>query len=458
MKREKSQFHSSIVHSRKACKGDLPALLILPLLIVFVFAGCKRAADRPKPSESFAGFSHDKTDDFSAIDRHALDTPYSAERSIASLATYLFKAADNDKEKVRVIFKWITSRISYDTSALFSGSAGDNSPAGTLKSRSSICTGYAGLFKALCDQAEIECVIINGYATGYGYRAGDRIGDRANHAWNAVNINGKWRLVDSTWGAGYLDYSGKFVKNYEEFYFLTPPYLFIIDHLPVYPEWQLLDKPVTTEQYDALVKLKPLFFKLGFTLDGLNYKNARIETNEKLVVQLKNNRAAAVIAKIENKRGHEVPNTTLVRVSDGEFMVSAVFKYSGEYTLRLFGKQKTDRRLYSDMASYKIYATVEYPNNRACYPETFESYTSKDVYLYSPLEGYLKSGRDYTFRIRLSGAQKAAVVIGEKWNHLKLAGKGIFEGRITAEKKIMVIYAQYPGKENYTAILQYTGY
>lgn len=442
----------------KACRGNLPALLILPLLIVFNLAGCKKAEDRQIPSESFPGFSHDKNYDFSTIDRHALDTPYSSERSIPALTSYLFKTAENDKEKVRAIFRWITSRISYDTSALFSGNVGDTSPAGTLKNRSSICMGYAGLFKALCEQAGIECVIIDGYAKGYSYRAGDKIGERTNHAWNAVKIDGKWRLVDSTWGAGHLDSRGKFVKDYEEFYFFTPPHLFIINHLPANPEFQFLEKPVTTKQYDELIKLSPLFFKLGFTLDDLSHKNVNIRTNENLVIRLKGTRSAALAAQVENRSGQEIPDAALVRVSGGEFMVSAVFKNSGEYTLRIYGKQKTDRNQYRDIVSYKIYAKVKKPDDRACYPKIFESYSIRDVYLYSPLRGYLESGRDYNFRIRLPGAQRAAVVVGKKWNHLRQEERGIFAGQVTAERKIMEIYAQYPGQEHYTAILRYTGY
>jgi transglutaminase/protease-like cytokinesis protein 3 len=458
MEREKFKFRGGIIYLRNVCKGILPIFSLLLLIVVCGFALIPQAVGQTRPSTKSAGFLHDKNVEYSTIDRHALNTPRSAERSIPSLASYLFKTARNDEEKARAIFRWITSRISYDTSALFSGSYGDTSPAGILDSRSSICMGYAGLFKALCDQAEIKCVVINGYGKGYGYRPGDRTGGRTNHAWNAVQIDGKWQLVDSTWGAGHVDSKGKFVRDYEEFYFFTPPHLFVIDHLPADPEWQLLDKPLTTKQYDERVELNSLFFELGFTLNGLSHKNVKIGTNERLIVRLKNNRPVAVIAKIENKKGQEVPNTTLVSVSDGEIRVSAVFKYPGEYTLRLYGKQKNDRGMYGHMVSYKIYAKVEKPNNRACFPETFDVYSIENVYLYSPLDGYLKSGREYTFRIKLPGAQRAAVLIGEKWNHLKQAGKEIFEGRVTAEKNIMGVYAQYPGKKSYSAILQYTGY
>jgi transglutaminase/protease-like cytokinesis protein 3 len=458
MKRKKSQLDSGITYTRKFYKTTLPALLALPFLLVCTFVLTMEAAAQFKPAANSSDFRSDKNYDYSAIDRYALKAPSSSESSIPSLASYLFKTAENDKEKVRAIFRWITSRISYDTAAFFSGSYVDTSPAGVLRSRSSICMGYAGLFKALCDHADIECVIINGYAKGYGYRVGDRIGGRTNHSWNAVNINGKWRLVDPTWGAGYLDSRGKFLKKYEEFYFFTPPHFFLTGHLPASSQWQFLDKPITAKQYAELPKLKPQFFKLGFNLDNLSHKKIEIQTGKRLDVRLKSNRPVALIANIEDGRGQEVPDTTLVRLSSGEVTVSAVFKRSGEYILRIYGKQKIEKKKYLHIVSYKIYAKVKKPNARACYPKTFNSYSTKDAYLFSPLRGYLKIGRDYTFRIKLPGAQRVAVVAGKKWNHLKQEGIGIFEGRFTAERKIIEIYAQYPGKENYTAIIRYTGY
>ena len=45
-----------------------------------------------------------------------------------------------------------------------------------------------------------------------------------NHEWNAVEINGKWCLIDTTWDAvSYLK---------DEFYLCTPPKCFARDHFP----------------------------------------------------------------------------------------------------------------------------------------------------------------------------------------------------------------------------------
>ena len=48
-----------------------------------------------------------------AFDRHALQAPAEEEKTVAGLARYLVKPARNDRDKARLIFRWVTSRIDY---------------------------------------------------------------------------------------------------------------------------------------------------------------------------------------------------------------------------------------------------------------------------------------------------------------------------------------------------------
>ncbi|MBI1779758.1 MAG: hypothetical protein HYR66_00005, partial [Sphingobacteriales bacterium] len=63
-------------------------------------------------------------------------------------------------------------------------------------------------------------------------------------------LNGQWKLIDATWGSGYTDYaSGQCHKSRNEQYFLGDPAFFIYKHLPIKPEWQLLDSAITANQF-----------------------------------------------------------------------------------------------------------------------------------------------------------------------------------------------------------------
>ncbi|CAG2242229.1 unnamed protein product [Mytilus edulis] len=201
--------------------------------------------------------------DFKDIDEHARQTPRSVEESIETLAKYLAKPAKNDLEVVRALYVWICENIRYDTNAYFSKNVAslDTSGNGVLTSKSSVCAGYANLFESLCQTLGITCKNISGYAKGYSYKPGDVITfyQKTNHAWNAVRLNGVWRFIETTWGAGHVGKNQQFIKEFNNFFFLTSPENFIYDHFPCNnieesKQWQLLEKPISIEEYTRKIR------------------------------------------------------------------------------------------------------------------------------------------------------------------------------------------------------------
>ncbi|MCK9206354.1 MAG: hypothetical protein M0P66_04505 [Salinivirgaceae bacterium] len=187
--------------------------------------------------------------DFSSIDAYARNTPQPKTKNADDLATYLHQQAITDLEKVRAYYVWITQNIAYDTKSYFSGKSNpETSPEATLKKRRAICQGYSELFKALCDIGNIPCFVVDGYSKGYGYKPGKKF-NSTDHAWNVVQLNQKWYLIDATWGAGYVTEQQQFEQKFKEEYFLADPKKFILNHLPSDPMWQLLPCPLTMEEY-----------------------------------------------------------------------------------------------------------------------------------------------------------------------------------------------------------------
>jgi len=196
------------------------------------------------------------------IDSHALAAPPHVESSPTSLARYLAQPARDEVEKARAIFRWVTDRINYDVDAYFSNRLEKMTADDVLRQRRSICDGYANLFEQLGREAGLEVVTIKGYAKAYGHTAGTRF-DKPNHAWNAIRINGQWRLVDSTWGAGYVR-NGRYVKVLTETYFLASPEQMMFSHFPNDETWQLQSTPrLTKAEFEALPDIEPAFFYLG---------------------------------------------------------------------------------------------------------------------------------------------------------------------------------------------------
>ncbi len=65
-----------------------------------------------------------------------------------------------------VIFYWITCNIEYDTVAYFAKDYKDQSAEGVFRRGKGVCAGYGNLYKYLCDELQMPCEIVSGYAKG----------------------------------------------------------------------------------------------------------------------------------------------------------------------------------------------------------------------------------------------------------------------------------------------------
>lgn len=188
------------------------------------------------------------------VDNHALAATKEHEKDIETLASYLgvfgkrYSPA-NEYLQVRAIYSWITHKIKFDKPALLDGVTNDNDAVQVFKSKKAVCHGQAVLFKAFCDELKIKCHVVNGPAKG---RFSEKEEELEEHAWNAVEIHGNWHLLDCTWGCMVDNEKNAVnVRTYtkNEFYFLTPPELLILNHFTKDPNWQLLKNPKTYEQF-----------------------------------------------------------------------------------------------------------------------------------------------------------------------------------------------------------------
>lgn len=85
-------------------------------------------------------------------------------------------------------------------------------------------------------------------------------------------IDGSWRLFNVFWGActeGPNDDNGekKLVYCCDDNYFLTDPDQFIYTHLPDEDRWQLLDTPISQEDFTHQALLKDRFFDMDLKLN-----------------------------------------------------------------------------------------------------------------------------------------------------------------------------------------------
>ncbi len=168
----------------------------------------------------------------------------------------LHKSIDNprlsDSLRVRAIFEWVTDNIAYDVPMyrrIIQGKDTYNQEAkDVLRNKKGVCEGYANLFADLCNKSGYKCEVVTGYARGGVYNDRSKRGE--SHAWNAIQINRKWYLIDCTWAAGMVDERDRFHRQRNEAYYLVDPSEMIADHYPFDPLWQLSHRPVSLKEYE----------------------------------------------------------------------------------------------------------------------------------------------------------------------------------------------------------------
>ena len=147
--------------------------------------------------------------DFTAITTKT-DT-YKRINSAEKLAEKIEKDFSSDEDKVKAIFCWLTSNISYDLEEYYNPSSRrksfryrteeekeqilqaikDETVLETITTKKSVCEGYAQTFTKVCTLLNIESEVISGYAR-FGYQEIGKPQPNSNHAWNAVKINNEW--------------------------------------------------------------------------------------------------------------------------------------------------------------------------------------------------------------------------------------------------------------------------
>ena len=103
------------------------------------------------------------------------------EREVKRILEAQINKKMSDYKKIKIIHDYMVTHIEYDTSTQ------QNTPYYALIEKRSACQGYAALFYKMMTEAGVPCRVITGKALD------------GLHAWNIVELNGKWYNIDVTW-------------------------------------------------------------------------------------------------------------------------------------------------------------------------------------------------------------------------------------------------------------------
>ncbi|HHH52329.1 MAG TPA: hypothetical protein ENK91_01605 [Bacteroidetes bacterium] len=205
-----------------------------------------------------------KAGEFDNVDKYARSIHKTSDYK--TLTKKLVASFKTDKEKARAIYVWITDNIRYDWNKFIKGNNKRQRIQGRSKkeiqlkkqklkekkinkvysSGKGVCEDYSMLFEAMCRIAGVKSAYIRGYTRTNSNSM--RFPTNSKHAWNAIQLGGKWYLIDATWGAGYVT-NGRFHKKFEDGFFMTKPEIFILSHFPKEQKWQLLEHPISKQMF-----------------------------------------------------------------------------------------------------------------------------------------------------------------------------------------------------------------
>jgi transglutaminase/protease-like cytokinesis protein 3 len=186
--------------------------------------------------------------------------------STEDLATRIQKDFTSEYDKARAIYSWIALNIKYDYKAYlnpqkpvqfsYRTEAEKQKQIELIKektwqkafdSQKAVCEGFTLLYQRLASLVDLKSQVIRGDSKQSLTDIG-RKNLLTNHSWNIVWVDGKWILVDVTWGQGYYDSNRKVMVNYfNSVYFNTDPKYFFAKHFP--DSGMYLDRKLNQEDF-----------------------------------------------------------------------------------------------------------------------------------------------------------------------------------------------------------------
>ena len=335
------------------------------------------------------------------------------------------KYSFNEAESAYFVYKWLGENIAYDCYSYVHGGI-NYSESYAYTEGKGVCNSYSLIFNTMCKTLGLEVVQIVGYSKGASFVDG-KIPTKTDHAWNAVKIDSKYYLIDSTWGTGYCN-GDVFNKNFNDLYFCTNPEIFIRKHLPADSKWQLLTKIITIEEFVQMAKLSNGFYENGFISVYPDTNIITVEGKSKIIITYDANNDIKLIYHlfyVENNNSTEILNKCFYSKNNGKAEIDFITNKKGEYKLRIYGGP-TGSKSFPHLIDYIITNTKEV--DYSGFPKVYNLYSSSDMQIIEPLYNPLKKGTNVNFKIKTTTYDNLYVGNdGKNFVKLEKGSNGVFE-------------------------------
>ena len=199
---------------------------------------------------------------------------------------YVCRPYKSDVQRLRALFTWVSEKIAFDEPV--EGMGIDLKRVVQTKRGSPQEVAY--LVTEMCAAVGLHAEAIKGYLKAPGELIELDSLSRPNHWWNAVLVDGEWRIMDCSLSNPTNPRRSQFVTNAsstaETWYFLARPIEVCYTHVPLYPEEQHICPPISPDVLLALPTACPPYFKHGLQFPDYDTSMIYIEGLEVMQIRV----------------------------------------------------------------------------------------------------------------------------------------------------------------------------
>ncbi|KAK4501975.1 hypothetical protein PRZ48_007785 [Zasmidium cellare] len=234
--------------------------------------------------------------------------------SANSLAqSYVCRPHRSDVQRLRAIFTWVAERIRWEDDF-----EGDIDTRRTIQTKRGCSEEIALLVRDMCVAVGLHAEVVRGYLKGPGEILELDSLAQPNHWWNAVIVDGEWRMMDCALAGPTHPkrsaYSTASSQVAESWYFLARPMEICYTHIPLLPEQQHLVPPVEHEILIALPCACPAYFRNSVEMSNFDTSMLYLERLEMAHLHINVPEDVECVAETEAR--------TFAQDADGDFFES----------------------------------------------------------------------------------------------------------------------------------------
>ncbi|KAI9777242.1 MAG: cytokinesis protein 3 [Geoglossum umbratile] len=233
--------------------------------------------------------------------------------STALAQGYVCRPYRSDVQRLRAIFTWVSEKVAWEED--FEGQADSRR---VIQTKRGCAEEVAVLVSEMCAAVGIHAEVIRGYLKAPGELIEGHSLPNPNHWWNAVIVDGEWRVIDCSL-AGLTNprrgqYSSLGSQVAEAWWFLTRPLEACYTHIPVLPEHQHICPPLPHWILLALPCACPPYFKNGLQMFEYDTSLLKLEDLEMAQIDFVVPPDTECVAEVETR--------SFARDSDGDYFES----------------------------------------------------------------------------------------------------------------------------------------